>query len=80
MSLSGFTGPVHISADDLFAKLQTVLLAQYQGAVMMERSEKHEIIFTFDGHIYDLILHDDNTFSLWWRRFATESASSSTAK
>ena len=59
-----------ISCEDLFAKLQTVLLSQYQGAVMIERNEKHEIIFTFDGHIYDLNLHDDNTFSLWWRMSA----------
>ena len=59
-----------ITSDDLFAKLQTVLLAQYQGAIMMERNEKQQISFTFDGHIYDLILHDDNTFSLWWRMSA----------
>ena len=59
-----------MTADDLFSKLQTVLLAQYQGEVMMERNEKQQIYFTFDGHIYDLILHDDRTFSLWWRMSA----------
>ncbi len=52
---------------ELFTALQPVLLTQYQGAILMERNEKQEVFFTFDGHMYDLILHDDNTFSLWWR-------------
>lgn len=60
----------NLTVDELFPKLQTALLAQYQGAVLMERNQEKGIVLTFDGHIYDLNLNEDGTFSLWWRMSA----------
>ncbi|MBQ8333840.1 MAG: hypothetical protein IJX93_08710 [Clostridia bacterium] len=59
-----------LTADELFVQLQSVLLAQYQGAVLIERDAERKIVFTFDGYIYDLHLYENHTFSLWWRMSA----------
>lgn len=57
-----------VSQDELFAQLQSVLISKYKGAFLLERNADGEIVLNYDGHIYDIHIQGDQTFTIWWRK------------
>ena len=56
-----------ISLDEIYNKLQPVLVSKYGNEMEFER-EGDTLCVKYKSVIYDINLHDDGTFSLWWRK------------
>ena len=56
-----------ISLDEIYNKLQPVLANKYGNEMEFER-EGDTLCVKYKSVIYDINLHDDGTFSLWWRK------------
>ena len=56
-----------ISLDEIYNKLQPVLVSKYGNEMEFDR-EGDTLCVKYKSVIYDINLHDDGTFSLWWRK------------
>lgn len=56
-----------ISLDEIYNKLQPVLANKYGNEMEFER-EGDTLCVKYKSVFYDINLHDDGTFSLWWRK------------
>ena len=56
-----------ISLDEIYNKLQPVLVSKYGNEMEFDR-EGDTLCVKYKSVIYDSNLHDDGTFSLWWRK------------
>ena len=57
----------NVTADELYSKLQPALTAKYGNKFEFDRQD--EVISVICGRtIYEIILNDDATFSIWWRQ------------
>lgn len=56
-----------ISLDEVYNKLQPVLVSKYGNEMEFDR-EGDTLCVKYKSVIYDINLHDDGTFSLWWRK------------
>lgn len=56
-----------ISLDEIYNKLQPVLVGKYGNEMEFDR-EGDTLCVKYKSVIYDINLHDDGTFSLWWRK------------
>ena len=56
-----------ISLDEIYNKLQPVLVIKYGNEMEFDR-EGDTLCVKYKSVIYDINLHDDGTFSLWWRK------------
>lgn len=53
---------------ELLEKLQPILLSQYGDKIIFEKNNDGLISISFNKHIYDVYLYDDDTMSLYWRK------------
>lgn len=58
----------NINDDQLFLAIQSVLMKKY--GMQLERSKAGNVIVMHDKLIYDILINEDNTFSIWWRMTA----------
>ena len=56
-----------ISLDEIYNKLQPVLVSKYGNEMEFDR-EGDTLCVKYKSVFYDINLHDDGTFSLWWRK------------
>ena len=56
-----------VSLDEIYNKLQPVLVSKYGNKMEFDR-EGDTLCVKYKSVIYDINLHDDGTFSLWWRK------------
>ena len=56
-----------VSLDEIYNKLQPVLVSKYGNEMEFDR-EGDTLCVKYKSVIYDINLHDDGTFSLWWRK------------
>ena len=56
-----------IILDEIYNKLQPVLVSKYGNEMEFDR-EGDTLCVKYKSVIYDINLHDDGTFSLWWRK------------
>jgi len=57
----------NVSSDDIYNKLQPVLVQKYGSAITFDR-EGDTLTVGYDGLMYDINVGEDDTFSLWWRK------------
>ena len=55
------------TADDIYTKLQPALIRKLDNGVLFDR-DGDTLSVEYDSIIYDINLHDDSTFSVWWRK------------
>ena len=55
----------NVDWEQLFYVIQPILTGKY--GMQVERSKDGTVKVTHDKLIYDIIINEDNTFSLWWR-------------
>lgn len=60
-----FVTPINL--DEIYNKLQPVLANKYGNEMQFDR-EGDTLCVKYKSVIYDINLHDDGTFSLWWRK------------
>ena len=60
-----FVTPINL--DEIYNKLQPVLVSKYGNEMEFDR-EGDTLCVKYKSVIYDINLHDDGTFSLWWRK------------
>lgn len=60
-----FVTPINL--DEIYNKLQPVLTNKYGNEMEFDR-EGDTLCVKYKSVIYDINLHDDGTFSLWWRK------------
>lgn len=60
-----FVPPINL--DEIYNKLQPVLVSKYGNEMEFDR-EGDTLCVKYKSVIYDINLHDDGTFSLWWRK------------
>ncbi len=56
-----------ITLDEIYNKLQPVLANKYGNEMEFDR-EGDTLCVKYKSVVYDINLHDDGTFSLWWRK------------
>jgi len=57
----------NINSDDVYNKLQPVLMQKYGDKIEFER-EGDTLSVHYNSIIYDINLQEDSTFSIWWRK------------
>lgn len=57
-----------ISADELLNRLQPVLFSKYGTQMTVEKNEAGRVSISFNAHIYDIHIGNDNTMKIWWRK------------
>lgn len=55
------------TVDDIYTKLQPALIRKLGNSVLFDR-DGDTLSVEYDSIIYDINLHDDSTFSVWWRK------------
>ena len=60
-----FVTPINL--DEIYNKLQPVLVSKYGNEMEFDR-EGDTLCVKYKSVFYDINLHDDGTFSLWWRK------------
>ncbi|MGN0298944.1 MAG: hypothetical protein ACI4C1_07185 [Lachnospiraceae bacterium] len=54
-----------VNNDELFEMMQPILSAKY--GMLVERDENGNMVLTFQGYLYDVLIHENATFRIWWR-------------
>ncbi len=54
-----------VGNDDIFITVQPVFTSKYN--ILVEKNEEGSMMLTHNNHIYDILINDDNTFTIWWR-------------
>lgn len=50
----------------MFDKLQPILISKYN--MMVEKDKEGRTVVSHNGCMYDIIINNDATFSIWWRK------------
>ena len=53
-----------VGKDDVFRTMQPILVPKY--SMLAEKGEDGITSLTFQGYTYDILLEDDDTFTIWW--------------
>lgn len=54
-----------IDNDNIFQTTQSIFISKYK--MLVEKDEQGNMVLSHDNHLYDIIMNDDNTFTIWWR-------------
>ena len=60
-----------VTYDDLYNRVAPILTSQYEG-VSVSRDKNGKMVVEYEGHLYDLTIENDNTFTIWWRKSVTK--------
>lgn len=54
-----------IDNENIFQTMQPIFVSKYK--MLVEKGDVGNMMLTHDNYIYDIIINDDNTFTIWWR-------------
>lgn len=60
----------NVNDEDLFIKMQSIFVSKYN--MLVVKGENKNMVLTYDGHMYDILINDDNTFNIWWSMTITK--------
>lgn len=55
-----------VTNEEMFDKLQPILISKYN--MMVEKDKEGRAVVSHNGCMYDIIINNDATFSIWWRK------------
>lgn len=54
-----------VDNENLFNTMQSVFTGKYN--ILVEKNQDGGMMLTHNDHIYDILINDDNSFTIWWR-------------
>lgn len=54
-----------VDNESIFQTMQPIFISKYK--MLVEKGDDGNMMLTHDNYIYDIIINDDNTFTIWWR-------------